>query len=271
MPTLSSFDAATSFDPLGGGRYAGAVHDGWDIVGNANGGYVLALAAAAMRTETGRADPLSVTAHYLRPIPAGPVEVDVEVVKRGRQLATAVATMRRGDTDLLRLIGAFGAAPTEATPSDRLDGGPPRLPAYDDAPRRGSTPDGPSFDTGLMGRLAVRLHPDDAGFQRGEPSGEALMRGWFAFADGRPVDTLALLLAADAFPPALFNLGDRAPGWVPTVELTVHVRGVPAPGPLACAFRTRFVTGGWLEEDGEVWDSSGRLVALSRQLALAPR
>lgn len=269
--TTFAFDSATYLDPLGDGRYAGTVDDGWDILGNANGGYVLALAAAAMRTETERADPISVTAHYLRPIPAGPVEIDVEVAKRGRQLATAVATMRRGDTDLLRLIGAFGTVPEGTDPLDRLDGGPPRLPPYEDAPRRGSTPDGPSFDTGLMGRLAVRLHPDDAGFQRGEPSGAALMRGWFAFADGRPVDTLALLLVADAFPPALFNLADRAPGWVPTVELTVHVRGVPAPGPLACSFRTRFVTGGLLEEDGELWDSTGRLVALSRQLALAPR
>jgi hypothetical protein len=68
----------------------------------------------------------------------------------------------------------------------------------------------------------------------------------------------------------VFNL-DMPPGWVPTVELTVHVRAVPTPGPLRCVFRTRFVHGGMFEEDGEVWDSSGTLVALSRQLALLPR
>jgi len=49
------------------------------------------------------------------------------------------------------------------------------------------------------------------------------------------------------------------------------VRARPAPGWLACAFTTRFVTGGFLEEDGEVWDATGRLVAQSRQLALVPR
>jgi acyl-CoA thioesterase len=42
-------------------------------------------------------------------------------------------------------------------------------------------------------------------------------------------------------------------------------------GWLRCRFTTRFVTGGYLEEDGEVWDEAGRLVAQSRQLALLPR
>jgi len=51
----------------------------------------------------------------------------------------------------------------------------------------------------------------------------------------------------------------------------VHVRGVPAPGPLRCIFRSRFMQTGMFEEDGEMWDSEGRLVALSRQLALIPK
>ena len=79
-----------------------------------------------------------------------------------------------------------------------------------------------------------------------------------------------MLLIADAFPPAVFNL-DIPPGWVPTVELTVHVRATPAPGPVSCVFRSRFVHSGMMEEDGEVWDANGTLVALSRQLALLPR
>jgi hypothetical protein len=40
---------------------------------------------------------------------------------------------------------------------------------------------------------------------------------------------------------------------------------------LRCKFATHFVTGGFLEEDGEIWDPAGRLVAQSRQLALVPR
>jgi len=91
-----------------------------------------------------------------------------------------------------------------------------------------------------------------------------------SFADEEPVDAIALLLAADAFPPAVFN-SELPVAWVPTVELTVHVRGVPVPGPLRCSFVSRFIHDGLLDEEGAIWDSSGVLVAQSRQLALAPR
>ncbi|MFZ1985389.1 MAG: hypothetical protein WAU91_13305 [Desulfatitalea sp.] len=32
-------------------------------------------------------------------------------------------------------------------------------------------------------------------------------------------------------------------------------------------FRTRFITCGLLEEDGQVWDETGELIAISRQIA----
>jgi Thioesterase-like superfamily len=78
-----------------------------------------------------------------------------------------------------------------------------------------------------------------------------------------------LLQVVDALPPASFELGIQA--WAPTVELTVYVRCLPARGWLACVVRGQLWQGGWFDEEAEVWDADGRLVAQSRQLAGARR
>lgn len=262
------------------------IHDGWDIMGNANGGYVLAVVGRALSEVTGRPDCITVTCHYLAPCPAGPAVIDVVPVRAGKRFATATATMWR-DVDgvrkvIVQVMATMGDLANDPGGPTSMANGPESIPTYDEC-QGFSTGQGSSGTVGdsrgdtdssavpqLHTRLATRFHPDDLGFRGGSRSGRGLIRGWFAFRDHRPVDSLALLLASDAFPPAVFNL-DVATNWVPTVELTVHVRAIPAPGPVQCSFETRFLQNGLLEEDGEIWDSRGVLVAQSRQLALAPR
>ncbi|WP_406230008.1 hypothetical protein [Nocardia sp. NBC_01009] len=50
----------------------------------------------------------------------------------------------------------------------------------------------------------------------------------------------------------------------------MHIRHRPAPGWLACRVHTNYLIDGFHEEDFEIWDSTGSLVAQSRQLALIP-
>ena len=74
----------------------------------------------------------------------------------------------------------------------------------------------------------------------------------------------------DSWFPAAFVVAD-GPLAVPTLELTVHVR---APLPLARdwvlgRYATRLARDGFLEEDAELFGRDGRLLAQSRQLALA--
>ena len=258
------FDRAIALEPAGTG-WSAVVPEGWDINGNANGGFVLALGANALRASSGRKHPLTITAHYLAPVTAGPVLCTAEVVKQGKRFTTMTGSIRRGDRECIRLLGAFGDLDATAEQTF-IDGAPPVLPPIDQCVRR--TPIGGTALVGLADRLNMWIHPDDAAALEDRPSGSGLARGWFEFRDGRPIDTLALLLAADSFPPAVFNVPNLIRGWVPTVEFTVHVRGIPAPGPLCCRFQTRFVSGGVLHEDGEIWDAAGRLVAISRQYGL---
>ena len=93
------------------------------------------------------------------------------------------------------------------------------------------------------------------------------MSGWIRFVDDRAPDGKALALFADGFPPSpLSYLG--AIGWVPTIELTVHVLAKPAAGWIQAQFKTDSLKNGRMIESGALWDSNGTLVAQSRQLGL---
>ena len=96
-PLPGPFATATAVQPAAAGQWSASIHPGWDIAGNANGGYLLAVAARALAAATGRPDPVTVTAHYLSPGRPGSVRIleeDGEVwdstgrlVGRSRQLA----------------------------------------------------------------------------------------------------------------------------------------------------------------------------------------
>ena len=263
---MTEFDTLTHLEAAGDASLTGSIPPRWDIGGNVNGGALLAVAAAGLRRLTGRPDPVSLTAHYLAPGREGPVEVRGEVVKSGRQFATVAGALRQGDRDLVRVLGTFGDLAAMSGGYRHVTGAPPELAPIDDCvPRSVAAP-----DIAFQEKLRLLLDPSCAGFFTATKSGRAEMTGWLSFADERPIDTLALALVADALPPTVFNI-DAPMGWVPTLELTVHVRAIPAAGPLRVRVSTRFVHGGMFEEDGEYWDESGTLVAQSRQLALLPR
>jgi hypothetical protein len=54
---------------------------------------------------------------------------------------------------------------------------------------------------------------------------------------------------------------------VPTFQLTVFVRALPAPGPVRVLQRAQLIAGQQFDETCFIWDAEGRLVAHSTQLA----
>ena len=167
------------------------------------------------------------------------------MVKRGRTFTTVTGSLDAGERRLLqvdrhvrrRLAGSGGP--------ERVDAAPPDLPPPDECVRVVPTD---TFPPPFMGRVDLRLHPDDAGFSVGCAERRAT-RAWLVpAADDEPIDTLGLVLATDAFPPTAFNA--RLPvAWTPTVELTAHVRAArrragcaapsrPASSPAASSRRT---------------------------------
>jgi hypothetical protein len=152
--------------------------------------------------------------------------------------------------------------------SEPMPEAPPVEECFSVAEHRDLAPPGVQVP-GLSLRVDTRLDIATAGWAFGKPSGEPHLRAWMRFADGREPDPLALVTFADALPPTSFSMGNL--GWAPTVQLQVLVRALPAPGWCLVEARSSEVAGGWVDEDYRIWDSTGRLVAQSRQLARAPR
>lgn len=264
----AEFDQAVALRRVGDGRWRADIQGGWDFAGTPNGGYLLSIATGALIELTGRPDPITITAHYLAPSQPGPAELDGEIVKMGRRHATARGAIRQGDRLVAQLLGTFGEL-SDSPSGVCHEAGLPDLPPPESCIAPASRPGG-FVPPPITERVELRLHPAHVGFAVGRPHGRAEMGGWARFADGRPVDTLALPLMADSFPPPVFNCGINLV-WVPTIELTLHVHKRPAPGWLGGWFTTDHIAGGYLEEDGLIWDSAGDVVAVSRQMAILPR
>lgn len=260
-----SFVADTAVAPIGDGRWEATLHERWNVGANPNGGYLLAVAVRAMCEAGGRPHPMSVTAHYLSPPAVGRVEVATEVAKAGRSFATVEAHVVQEGRERVRLLGTFGDLATRRGPT-RVSAQMPQIAPPADCRSLVEL----TAEAGRAVPEAVRrfdiLLPPESPWGRAELGEPYQITGWIRFADGTEPDTTSLVTFADAFPPTL--IGSMEVGWVPTLELTVHVRRRPAPGWMLGTFRTRLLIDGVLEEDGELWDSEGLPVAQSRQLAL---
>ena len=143
---------------------------------------------------------------------------------------------------------------------ERLD---PQLPppdeCFDPKDFPGSMPASTIFD-----RVEYRLG-DVPGWALGKPSGDPTEELWQRLAGGREIDCPALAFLVDAYAPPVLELGVNGSM---TVQLNVHLHRKPVPGWIATRLTTRHVINGYHEEDCELWDEAGNLVAQSRQLAM---
>jgi acyl-CoA thioesterase len=224
---------------------------------------MLATCVRALALDMPFPDPIVVSGFFLRPGTAGPAAVRTAVIRSGRTTAFGESALSQDGTEVVRATAAFAKLGHAGAGRDGLvflDGRPPALPPPAECVGV------PVASFGLAS-IAERIEFRSAelpGWFRGEPSGRPASEFWMRFADGREADLLSLLLLVDSTAPSVLELGAGST----TIQLTVHLRAHPAPGWLACRATTRFVSNGYHEEDFEVWDSAGTLVAQSRQLAL---
>src|SRR4029450_8134843 len=245
---LSSFDKATAVERNGPGRFVAAVDPAWDGPGAPLGGVVMATILRAMTAELAAADlaPRSVAARFSRPLVHDLVEIQVEMLRRGRRLATVQAHAVQQGRLRCAVLAAFGQPfPTVAA----WEAEPPAAPPPAEAAEVDlSTGPAPPHGQHLRFRPVFGPPPLVGGDQ-------ALAGGWLELRQSRPVDALALCLFADAWWPAAWGRL-RGVGVTPTVELTVHFRqglGELPSRPVLARLTSRVSREGYWDEDGELW------------------
>ena len=265
---VGPFASGSRVRSLGDGTFTAELGSAWTVGGKPHGGFLLALlaraAVAAAGSSSPMADPLAVSAQFLRPPEVGPVLLRTDVRKSGRQATiVAVHLEQRGQSCV------EGVVTTGRLPRERA--------VWSDLPNQTAEPPGNAVDLAslpmasvfrLTSTCDVRLDPNGAGFLHGHTGDPPRLRLWVR-PRGEQVDPLFALVAGDISMPVTFNLGRF--GWSPTVQITALLRSRPAPGWLRVQVDCKAVHGPWFDADATVVDSTGRLVCQCRQLALSAK
>ncbi|MGB1583086.1 MAG: thioesterase family protein [Solirubrobacterales bacterium] len=291
MPTQANhpdFDQAIAVDG-NHGVYSAVVHPAWDGPLSTHGGLLGSIILGAIDRELDHDKSMqirSLTCQYLRPPAHGPVEISVEVLRRGRRFASSRATLAHDGKPCVTALATHSVrelplvdqwspqAPKADPPPDRdapmrtpqemLSGGggwlemPAGTPEFFSrllfAPRFGSGPFvGPPVDP-------------DVGTKNG---------GWLMTRESRPIDVAYLAFLVDVFWPSVLE-PLRKPAIAPTLDLTTHFRAVLPPEglpdqPLLVHNTSIAVEDGLADSDSRVFSANGRLLAQGRQLQmLAP-
>lgn len=261
---IAPWSAVAAVVAEGDGRFGATVSPEWTIGGKPNGGYLLAMLGRTAVAVGAHPHVIAASAHYVRSPDPGAVAIETELLRAGRSASQVRARMSQDGHTCVEALVTTSALDAAAVPY-WADGLPvPGETAFEDgvritSPGPGGTP------VALLDQVQIRLDPDSLGFRSGAPRGRGELRGWLALPEEEQFDSTSLLFAVDAFPPATFDV--ELAGWVPTLELTVYVRALPAPGPVRVLQRAQLIEGQRVDESCFVWDHRGRLVAQGTQLA----
>ena len=281
----SSFLDATGVHPDGAGRYVADLDERWNLRPIPQGGILTAIAVRAMAAELADEGQRPRTLHttFAAQVMAGPLEVDVEVLRAGRSMSQVRAEVRNPGAGRGHLTTCvFGSARDGFSFTDLRP--PPHVPAPAACPsfREPPPPEAPPFEqmrfwTEVIEGRAVLGH---APWEDYVPD-RAERAMWYRFDDppmlddGR-LDPLALIVLADTMPGAV---GEKAglverPWFAPSVDLTVHLLDDCRSEWVLAHNRARYAGDGYASADMALWDYGAegtappRLVTYATQLFL---
>ncbi len=270
--------ASTAVSGLGPapGWYTAELPPGWNFL-TPSGGVLMTVALRAMQAELGDESyrPVSATTVFCSPVPHGPLEIRVEILRRGGAAAQVRAAL--SSTALpgpgLEVSATFAR---DQTGPELLAATPPEVPGPDESPSAtDDEPRNPHTRAPFFRNFDVRIGQGERWWSDEWSQGPATCARWFRYlvpqpGGGASFDRLALPPIADTMPAALINgLGPEVDRfYAPSLDLTVHwLEDTTSEWLLVRAYvrRTRV---GYATGEVEIWSRDGRLVAYGNQMMI---
>jgi len=241
------------------------------FVGNTpHGGYLMALMHKALTTILPHSTAISSSVQYLDRINAEPFDLDVEIFKISKGSSSGIVRLKQENKTCTTFTGTCSdfehmkgyddlqkPLPDIFNQSDKKD----YVKMNYDKISKGFTP-------AFIKQLECLIHPDHAWWNRGPETqisnNEARCSAFLEMEGGTP-DQFCLSFYSDILPPVVSNKYGPL-GWIPTITLTTHIRQMPTTSEVYADFKASDINKGYFEQDCNIWDLNGNLVASSRQL-----
>jgi acyl-CoA thioesterase len=272
---MGSFAEDVVVERTAAGHYRAELNHDWDLVAVPQGGVIasLPLRAAGLEVDDPEQALRSSTTVFAGQTAAGALDIDVEILRRGRSATQVISTIRnegaQAGTTVLAVFGSSRRSPSF------VDVAPPEVPppaecrSYRDPVPTGVDPAPPlPFWTRVEGRAALG-HPP---WEDHEPTASDVAT-WLRFDDpplmcDRSLDPLGILTLADRMPGCIAEMtGHGGPPWfAPSADLTVHLLEPLRSEWLLAHDRARWADDGWASAESLLWDENGTLVAYATQM-----
>lgn len=256
----------------GEGRFRTEIGEAWQLATLPQGGIVVALAVEAMERVLGAPGQSlrTLTGMFAGQVAGGEVQVDVQVLRRGRSMSQLTATVHNPGSEAgTTVMVAFGQPRrgfefTELAPP--IVEGPEGIRGF-----RDPLPEGidfeftrgpmPFWERVVESRPVIGRPP----WEEFDPDGEARQVSWMRLdhSPRRPDGSLHVagpLVACDTMPGSVGQKIDPAEGmWFgPSVDYTFHSFGPPAEDWMLIDYRARQAGDGYASVESALWDMADR-------------
>ena len=239
------------------------------FVGNTpHGGYLMAVMHKALTRILPHSTAISSSVQYLDRIDAKTFELEVETFKTSRGSSSGIVKLKQDN----KICTTFTGTCSDFEFMKGYDGIQKPLPNIfnegdkKDYIKMNYDKISKGFTPAFIQQLECLIHPDHAWWNRdsNDQNNEARCSAFLEMQGGIP-DQFCLSFYSDILPPVVSNKYGPL-GWIPTITLTTHIRQLPSTSELYADFKATDINKGYFEQDCNIWDLNGNLVASSRQL-----